>query len=82
MLLAAAYADQSAMERVVATSNLDWTIVRVNRLTDRPPTGRVEVRPDLLAHPRSTARADVARTLLRVVEEGTFVRTAVNTTSI
>jgi putative NADH-flavin reductase len=32
--------DAEQMEQVIATTNLDWTIVRPPRLTDKPRTGR------------------------------------------
>jgi uncharacterized protein YbjT (DUF2867 family) len=36
LLFADAYADVSTMEQIVSACDLDWTIVRLNRLTDRP----------------------------------------------
>src|SRR5262249_58725642 len=34
------YGDLAAMEEIVRDSQLDWTIVRPPRLTDKPPTRR------------------------------------------
>lgn len=49
-----------------ARAGLVWTVVRPGRLTDDPPTGRVELGPDL---PRGAIpRADVAEVLLAVLE--------------
>jgi hypothetical protein len=36
--------DAAAMERVFGESELDWTIVRPPRLTDKPHTGKYRVR--------------------------------------
>jgi hypothetical protein len=66
------------MERIVSGSGLDWTIVRLNRLTDKPGNGAVHISRDLLATPRAIARTDVAATLLDIVEDTTLTRTAVN----
>src|SRR5690606_3410844 len=52
LLLATPYADVAAMERIVSSSDLDWTIVRLNRLTDGPATGDLQVSCGLLARPR------------------------------
>lgn len=41
LVLADAYADVSKMEQIVSASDLDWTIVRLNRLTDQPAQGGV-----------------------------------------
>jgi putative NADH-flavin reductase len=77
-LLVTAYADAAAMEQVVSGSGLDWTIVRLNRLTDKPGGGGVHISRDLLARPRAIARADVAAVLLDIVEGDALSRTAVN----
>jgi uncharacterized protein YbjT (DUF2867 family) len=66
------------MERIVAGSGLDWTIVRLNRLTNRPATGRVYTSRGLLARPRAIARADAAATLLDKVADPTLSGTAIN----
>ena len=42
-------ADASEMEHVLATSGLDWTIVRPPRLTEKPYTGAYRVREDHFA---------------------------------
>ena len=62
-------ADASEMEHVLATSGLDWTIVRPPRLTDKPYTGAYRVREDHL--PRfgfTISRADVADFVLKCAE--------------
>jgi putative NADH-flavin reductase len=77
-LLATPYADNAAMERLVAASGLDWTIARLNRLTNKPATGRARTSRGLLAKPRAIARADVAAVLLDIVADPTLARTAIN----
>jgi putative NADH-flavin reductase len=67
--------DAAAMERVIAESNLDWTIVRPPQLTDKPYTGRYRVREGHL--PRfgfNIARADVADCFLKTVEDAATIR--------
>jgi putative NADH-flavin reductase len=72
----AAVADKAHEHAVWAASGLDWTLVRPPRLTEEPPTGRVEHH----AHrsPRATAigRADLAAFLLDCVEQGLHVGAA------
>jgi hypothetical protein len=77
-LLATPYADGAEMARIVEASDLDWTIVYLNRLTNARPTGRVHTSRGPLARPRGIARADAAATLLDIVADTTLVRTAVN----
>lgn len=64
------------MERRIAASGLDWTIVRSVGLTDGPATGRYRVSSDgsMLRGTRRIARADVAAVLLKAVETGAFSR--------
>ena len=62
-------ADASAMERVFAESDLDWTMVRPPELTDKGYTGKYRVREGHL--PRfgfRISRADVADFMLRAAE--------------
>jgi len=63
-------ADAEKMERVIADSGLDWTIVRPPRLTDKPMTRKYRVRKGHL--PRfgfTISRADTADFLLRAVDD-------------
>jgi hypothetical protein len=55
-LLATSYADNVAMERLVAASGLDWTIVRLNRLTNKAASSRVHTSRGLRAKPHGIAR--------------------------
>jgi putative NADH-flavin reductase len=77
-LLATPYADLAAMEEIVSTGCLEWTIVRLNRLTNAPASGHVIVSPGLLAKARPISRADVAATLLDLVQDAAMARCAVN----
>jgi len=61
--------DASAMERIFAGSELDWTMVRPPELTDKPYTGRYRVGEGRLpAFGFKISRADVADFMIRSVE--------------
>ncbi|MBD3142868.1 NAD(P)-dependent oxidoreductase [Microbispora bryophytorum] len=77
-LLATPYADARDLEQAVNASDLDWTIVRLTRLTDRPAVGAVVIRRELLDKPRGLTRADVATALLDIAEGGHLSGVAVN----
>ena len=71
------YADLARMEDVLRDSDLDWTVVRPPRLTDKPLTGTYRtaygqnIRRGLFV-----SRADVAHYMLRTVDQPeTFGRT-------
>lgn len=81
----AIYADKAAGERVLTTSDLDWTLAYPVRLTNKPPAGTVRVidLADLTRLPGmpKIARADVAAFLLAAATDDTWSRrTAVLTT--
>lgn len=78
LVFADAYADAAAMEQVVSTSGLDWTIVRLNRLVDKPPHGGVRTSRGLLERPSSLTRADAAATLLDIAADQTTIGAAIN----
>ncbi len=64
------YADLALMEDILRDSGLDWTVVRPPRLTDAPVTGTC--RTALGQNLRGglfVSRADVARLMLRVLEQ-------------
>jgi putative NADH-flavin reductase len=67
-LLRWAYADAAQMEQIVSATDLDWRIVRPNRLTDKPASGRVQISRGPLDRPGAMTRADAATTLLDTVE--------------
>ena len=71
------YADLARMEEVLRDSDLDWTIVRPPRLTDKPVTGTYRtsygqnIRRGIFA-----SRADVAHYMLLALDQPeTFNRT-------
>jgi putative NADH-flavin reductase len=68
------YADKAGGEDVITHSGLDWTIVYPTGLTDGPQTSapRVGERLRLSGFPR-VSRADVAATLLRQLDDRSFV---------
>jgi putative NADH-flavin reductase len=71
------YADLARMEDALRESDLDWTVVRPVRLTDRPLTGTYRTAfGQNVRHGLFISRADVAHCMLRVLEEpGTFRQT-------
>jgi uncharacterized protein YbjT (DUF2867 family) len=80
-LLRTAYADVARMEQIVAGSNLDWTVARLNRLNDGPAAGALRASPELLDHPAPISRRDVATFLVGLLESPGAVRNALNVTT-
>jgi putative NADH-flavin reductase len=71
-------ADQRAQERLLAASDLDYTIVRPPCLTDDPATGTYRVLPDALpSSSRRISRADVADFMLQQIVDPRFHRRGV-----
>jgi len=67
--------DKEAMEPIVTTSGLDWTIVRPPMLKDTPVVGTYRVGPDVPVHLwTSIGRTDLADFLVREVEDPRHVR--------
>ncbi|MEN3611450.1 NAD(P)-dependent oxidoreductase [Plantactinospora sp. ZYX-F-223] len=72
------YLDLAVMEELLRDSDLDWTVVRPPRLTDKPLTGVYRT-----AYGRSVRgglvvpRADVAHCMLRALEQPETIRQAV-----
>jgi putative NADH-flavin reductase len=74
-LLKDAFADMRLCEEEVRASDLDWTIVRPPRLTDKEPTGRYRTATDLnLRGGRAISRGDLAGCLLGLVTDESSVR--------
>jgi putative NADH-flavin reductase len=70
--------DLSAMERIVKSSGLDWTLLRPPQLTDDPYTGRYRVRYGhlpLLGF--KVSRADVADCFMKTVADPASIRRVV-----
>ena len=64
------YADLAQMEDVLRESDLDWTVVRPVRLTDKPLTGTYRTAyGQNVRHGLFISRADVAHYMLRVLHE-------------
>ena len=73
-LFGATYADAAAMEDLIRSSGLDWTIVRPPRLTDGPATGSYRVAIDRnVRGGRQASRADVAALMLRSVGDASTI---------
>ena len=70
LLLRNVVADHEAKERIIATSSLDWTIIRPPRLTHGAHTGAYRHRSDIKAASvvPMISRADVADFLLRQLD--------------
>ncbi|MFF1839436.1 NAD(P)-dependent oxidoreductase [Streptomyces sp. NPDC058231] len=72
-----AYAGVRAAAQAVRASDLDWTLVRVAKLNDKPAGGNVQV--GNYGHGvvgLSITRADMAAFLLDQVSDGTYIRSA------
>jgi putative NADH-flavin reductase len=75
--LRAHYADLARMEDVLRDSDLDWTVVRPPRLTDKPVTGRYRTAyGQNIRRGVFVSRADVAHYMLSVLDNPeTFCQT-------
>jgi putative NADH-flavin reductase len=75
LLFPSVVADAVAMEEIIQTTPLDWTLVRPPRLADKPHSGKYRVREGHL--PRfgfSISRADVADCFLTALGEKKWIR--------
>jgi putative NADH-flavin reductase len=77
-VLAAAYADAAEAARIISATELDWTIAYLNRLTDKPATGRFRVSRELFSRPSSISRADAAAALLDAAENPALAKASIN----
>ncbi|QKW51765.1 NAD(P)-dependent oxidoreductase [Streptomyces buecherae] len=69
------YADLAVMERVVAASDTDWTLVRPPRLLDRPLTGTYRTALGTgVRDGHSLSRADLAHAMLALLDDPRAVR--------
>jgi uncharacterized protein YbjT (DUF2867 family) len=66
--------DSVAAAKIIAESNLDWTLVRPPVLTDGPKTGNYKVGALTNGMPLRISRADVAEFMLSCLVEDRFVR--------
>jgi len=77
-VLATVYADLAEAERVAADSDLDWTIARLNRLTNQALAGPPHVSTSLLDRATGLSRADAASLLVDLAETRDRVCQALN----
>lgn len=77
-VLATPYADIAEAEKIASTSGLDWTIARLNRLTDQAPAGLPHASTSLLDRPTGLTRADAATLLVDLAETGNHTGQALN----
>jgi len=78
MLFPSVVKDSAALESIVQSSGLDWTIVRPPQLTDRPRTGRYRERIGHL--PRfgfKISRADVADYFVKALPQESLIQKVV-----
>jgi uncharacterized protein YbjT (DUF2867 family) len=69
------FADQAAQERLLAASEIDYTIVRPSRLMDTPFTGTYRILPDAMpSGSQRISRADVADFMLIQLTDPRFHR--------
>lgn len=69
------FADQAAQERLLAASEIDYTIVRPSRLMDTPFTGKYRILPDAMpSGSLRISRADVADFMLIQLTDPRFHR--------
>jgi uncharacterized protein YbjT (DUF2867 family) len=63
-----------AMERRIAASDLDWTIVRPTRMNGNDAVGhyRVSLSGELMTRMRPVSRADVAAVMVKALETDTY----------
>ena len=76
--LATPYADVAQAEQIATGSGLDWTIARLNRLTDKAPAGLPYASTGLLERPTGLSRADAATLLVDLAETRDHARQALN----
>ena len=82
-LLRNIFTDAAAMERTIASSDLEWTIARPPRLTNGPLTKRYRVADGRMPPGKLTvSRADVADFLLDEVEEKRHVHAIVGIAAV
>ncbi len=72
------YSDMARMEEVIRTSDLDWTIVRPPKLTNKPPTGHYRTAINRSVRGGySISRADLAGAILTLLDDPTAIHAAI-----
>jgi putative NADH-flavin reductase len=80
-VFAKGFADQADADRIIASSELDWTILRGTRLTGKPADGPARRSTELFTKgPYSLARSAFAAALVDLAQDRTAVRQIVNIT--
>jgi uncharacterized protein YbjT (DUF2867 family) len=80
-IFAKGFADQAAADRIIASSELDWTILRGTRLTSKPANGPARRSTELFTKgPYSLARSAFAEALVDLAQDRTADRQIVNIT--
>ncbi|MFY9926672.1 MAG: NAD(P)-binding oxidoreductase [Streptosporangiaceae bacterium] len=80
-IFAKGFADQAAADRIIAASELDWTILRGTRLTSKPANAPARRSTELFTSgPYSLARAAFAAALVDLAQDHTAIRQIVNIT--
>jgi putative NADH-flavin reductase len=76
------YADLAMMEDIIRDSDLDWTVVRPPKLTDKPLTGTYRTAfGQNIRGGWSVPRADVAHLMLRVLEQPETIKQVIGVAS-
>ena len=80
VFLARIYADKERQERIIAGSQLDWTIVRPAMLTNGPQRGNFRTWSGAAPKPSPSriSRADVAHFMLSILGQTETYRRAIN----
>ena len=74
-IFAQGFADQAAADRIIASSELDWTILRGTRLTARPAKAPARCSAELFTKgPYSLARSAFAAVLVDLAQDRTAMR--------
>jgi putative NADH-flavin reductase len=70
------YEDMLKTVELVRASGLEWTVVRVPRLTDSPPTGTIRVGMVGQGTGANLTRADMAEFMLKQIDDSGYLRKA------
>jgi putative NADH-flavin reductase len=78
LFFASVVKDATAMETIIQSSQLDWTLVRPPQLTDKPLTRKYRQREaHLPLFGSNISRADTAHCMLQITEQRTYSRKVV-----
>jgi len=74
-------ADHNGQEELIRLSNLDWTLVRPSRLTNKSFTGKFISGEDIQGKSMSICRADVADYAVRMLRRDSFIGKSISVTN-